>query len=122
MPMPEASRSSAGATYLNRVERLDDLRRAARRAAERVPGIRRVILFGSLVSGIPTPRSDADIVIEVATSPHAEPRDRIPEMLRAFRPLPCPLDLFVFTTEEIARFGEEPSVLRLALRCGLDLL
>jgi predicted nucleotidyltransferase len=65
--------------------------------------IRRVVLFGSTVSGIPTPRSDADLLVEVTSSPHAHPRHRIPEVLLAFSPLPCPVDLLVLTTDEIAR-------------------
>lgn len=120
--MPEHSRHSAGATYLNRPERIDALKRAARRAAGRVPEIRRVILFGSLVSGIPTPRSDADLVVEVGSSAHAEPRDRVPEILRAFTPLPCPLDLFVFTAAEVGRLRTDSPILRLALREGVRLL
>ena len=120
--MRRSSSSSAGAIYLNKAERLEALREAARRASARVPEIRRVILFGSLVSGVPTPRSDADVLVEVSSSPHAEPRDRIPDMLRAFRPLPCPLDLFVLTSEETGRPGPGSPLVRLAFEAGLDLL
>ncbi len=99
--MPKPSARSAGATYLNRAERIVALQAAAARAAAELPSIRRVILFGSLVSGTPTPRSDADLLVEVTGSLHSEPRHRVPEVLRAFSPLPCPLDLFVLTTREI---------------------
>jgi len=101
--MPKPSARSAGAIYLNRAERIAALQAAAARAAVALPSIRRVILFGSLVSGTPTPRSDADLLVEVAASPHGQPRDRVPEMLQAFSPLPCPLDLFVLTGQEIAQ-------------------
>ena len=121
--MPAFSSSSAGAIYLNKAERIEAIRRAARRAADRAPSIRRVILFGSLVTGIPTPRSDADLLVEVTESVHSEPRDRIPELLGSFLPLPCPLDLFVLTSEEIERFREAPPpLLRIALESGIDLL
>ncbi|MBD3336394.1 MAG: hypothetical protein GF355_12845 [Candidatus Eisenbacteria bacterium] len=120
---PRPSPSSAGATYLNRQKRIAELRKAARRAAKRMPEIQRVVLFGSLVRGIPGPRSDADLMVEVSSSPHAEPRDRIPELLRAFSPLPCPIDAFVVTSKEIARARKESSpLLRVVFEHGLDLL
>lgn len=88
-----------------------------------LPAIRRVVLFGSLAHGIPTPRSDADLLIVVDRSEQPEPRDRIPEMLRALRPLPCPVDLVVVTAEELERHtGEGHPLLREALAHGEDLL
>ncbi len=121
--MPPRSSSTAGATYLDKDARIGALRLAARRAAERVPAIRRVRLFGSLVAGIATPRSDADLVVVVESSHHAESRDRIPEILRALSPLPCPVDLFVLTEAEVERLSAEGSpLLRVALDTGLDLL
>ena len=55
---------------------------AFQQAAARLPALRRVILFGSLVAGIPTPRSDADLLVVLSESDHREPRDRVPEVLR----------------------------------------
>lgn len=109
--MPSASSSSAGAIYLDREQRIEALRLAAARAAERMPAIRRIVLFGSIANGVPTPRSDADLLIEVSRSDHGESRDRIPEVLRALAPLPCPVDLFVLTSEEIERFSRDGSPL-----------
>jgi predicted nucleotidyltransferase len=121
--MQRKSSNSAGATYLNREERIEALRAAARRAANRMPAVRRVILFGSHARGIPTPRSDADLLVVVETSPHPEPRDRVPEALNAMRPLPCPLDLFVLTAAEFEmREREGDPLLREVLAGGLDLL
>ena len=121
--MQPSSRTSAGAVYLDKHRRIEELRAAARRAATRVPSIRRVVLFGSLTAGIPTPRSDADILIVVEASDQPQPRDRIPAMLAAMAPLPGPLDLFVLTAEEIdgARKSGDPLV-REALANGRDLL
>jgi uncharacterized protein len=121
--MRRKSSSSAGAVYLDREQRIEDLRAGARRAAARLPGVQRVILFGSLAAGIPTPRSDADLLVIVAESEHREPRDRVPEILRALTPLPCPVDLFVLTTQEVARYTSEGNpLLREALEHGRDLL
>jgi predicted nucleotidyltransferase len=121
--MPGGSSTSAGATYLNRAARIEELRSAARRARERHAAIQRVVLFGSLASGTPTPRSDADLLVVVESSPHDNPRDRIPELLQALSPLPCPLDLFVLTREELNNACREDSPLvRTALANGQDLL
>jgi predicted nucleotidyltransferase len=88
-----------------------------------MPVIQRILLFGSLVTGKPTPRSDADLLVVVETSSHVEPRNRIPELLTALAPLPCPLDLHVLTRDEVKRFGREGSpLLRVALETGADLL
>ncbi len=118
--MPKRSSTDAGATYLDKPARIAELIAGAKRARERMPSIRRVLLFGSLVRGIPTPRSDADLVIELAEERSDHPRDRIPEVLRAFSPLPCALDLHVYTSRELA---DSPSpVVLLALREGRDQL
>ena len=121
--MRRRSQSSAGAIYLDKARRIEELRQAAERAHSRWPSIQRMILFGSLVAGTPTPRSDADILIVVETSEHARAADRVPELLRALSPLPCPVDLFVVTTEELgqARHDRDP-LTREALENGVDLL
>jgi predicted nucleotidyltransferase len=121
--MPRRSSASAGDVYLDRERRIEELRASARRAAARVPGLQRVILFGSLAHGVPTVRSDADLLVVVATSEHREPRDRVPEVLRALSPLPCPVDLFVLTIGEVERGASEGQPLvREALSHGRDLL
>ena len=121
--MPRRSSTSAGAVYLDRHRRLEDLREAARRAAQRLPAVQRVLLFGSLATGIPTPRSDADLLVVVAASDRADPRERVPEVLGALAPLPCPVDLFVLTTDEVNRArAEDQPLVRMALTEGIDLL
>lgn len=88
-----------------------------------MPAIRRMVLFGSLVSGTPTPRSDADILVVVETSDRLDPRHRLPEVLAAMAPLPCSVDLFVLTEEEVLASGRAGAPLvREALASGVDLL
>jgi predicted nucleotidyltransferase len=98
------------------------LRAAARRAAASLPHLRRIVLFGSLAAGVPTPHSDADLLVVVSTSEVADMRQRIPAVLAALSPLPCPVDLVVLTMEEFEqrRSGDDP-LLREALSKGLDL-
>lgn len=121
--MQTSSRNSAGATYLDKARRVDDVRQAVARARTHLPSLERAILFGSLVAGTPTPRSDADILIVVSRSDESRPRDRVPGVLRAMSPLPCPVDLFVLTIDELeqAREARDPLV-REALAHGVDLL
>lgn len=121
--MLRPSRTSAGATYLDRDRRIDELRQAAHRARTQLPAIRRMILFGSLVAGTPTPRSDGDILVVMETTEHAEARDRLPAVLRAMSPLPCPVDLFVLTNDEFEHARrEQASLVREALANGVDLI
>ena len=69
------------------------------------------------------PRSDADLLAVVAESEQREPRDRVPAMRRALKPLPCPVDLFVLTEQELDwHRGEGNPLVREALNHGRDLL
>lgn len=111
-PMQKRSSASAGAIYLDRDARMRDIEAMACRAAKRLPQIRRrIILFGSMMNGIPTPRSDADLLVESTT-----PIDRT-EVLEAMQPLACGVDLFVHVAG-----AEEALVVRTARRTGRDLL
>ena len=88
-----------------------------------MPSIQRMILFGSLVAGIPTPRSDGDILVIVEGTERGEGRDRLPDVLRAMSPLPCPVDLFILSPDEVERARREGAPLvREALAHGVDLL
>lgn len=123
MPTRRPSSSSAGAIYLDRESRINELRQMAQRAATKMPEIRRVILFGSLTSGIPTPRSDADLLIEVENSACADPRDRAASVWKALAPVKFPIDLHVYTTKELTDSTVACSgLVTAALRDGLDLL
>jgi predicted nucleotidyltransferase len=84
---------SAGASYLNRRQRIADLEPAAERARQRLSSIERIVLFGSLARGTAYPRSDADLLVILSASRHPESRDRLPDVLAALAPLPCPVDL-----------------------------
>jgi predicted nucleotidyltransferase len=77
----------------------------------------RIILFGSHARGDAREDSDYDfLVIET----HVE--DRAKEMVRlrrALRPLRIPADVLVYSTEDVARWGDQPgSTLYWALREG----
>ena len=115
--MRRESSNTAGITWFDAGARIDALRRAVSRAA-RTLRLREAVLFGSLATGRATVRSDADLLLVVESSEHANPRDRIPGALEALRPLPCPIDLFVYTTGEVERLRKEGSPLMRAIDTG----
>ena len=77
----------------------------------------RIILFGSHARGDAQEDSDLDfLVIEAQCS------DRAKEMVRlrrALRPLRIPVDVLVYSSEDVTRWGDQPgSALYWALREG----
>jgi uncharacterized protein len=59
-----------------------------------------VLLFGSYANGHPTPDSDLDLLIVMATD---RPKNKRSTPIRLmFRPMPCAMDVLVFTPEEVA--------------------
>ena len=59
----------------------------------------RIILFGSYVSGAPTPDSDVDLLIVMEDG--ERPAERRMVVSRLFRPRPFPMDILVYTPAEI---------------------
>lgn len=77
----------------------------------------RILLFGSYARGDANKDSDLDfVVIEGQVS------DRAKEMVRlrrALRPLRLPVDVLVYSTDDVARWGHQPgNALYWALREG----
>lgn len=77
----------------------------------------RVILFGSRARGDAQDDSDFDFLV---IEPHVE--DRAKEMVRirrALRPLRIPVDILVYSRDDVVRWGDQPgSALYFALREG----
>jgi predicted nucleotidyltransferase len=81
------------------------------------PGVKAVWLFGSFATGTATPRSDADVVIEINESDRLD-RERLRSAAMAvFAEAPVPVDLFVMTTADLnGESGIAPVVRREGLR------
>ncbi|MFA7059707.1 MAG: nucleotidyltransferase domain-containing protein [Pedobacter sp.] len=63
----------------------------------------KIILFGSYATGTPTPDSDLDFLVVMESD---EPsRKRSIPMRMMFRPFPCPMDILVFTPEEVNKWN-----------------
>jgi predicted nucleotidyltransferase len=97
------------------------LRVVARAAAARDPRIVRVLLFGSLVHGVPTPHSDADVLVVLREAPARRP-DRVGELLQVFTEAPLPLDLHAYTLREWRAALHHGEPLACVARDGIDLL
>jgi predicted nucleotidyltransferase len=119
-PKRKTFSTSASAIYLDRDAARAEIRRIVVEAARRDPRIVRVLLFGSLVRGTPTPRSDIDLIVVLREAP---PRrmDRVPALLEAFGSSPLPLDLHPYTVAEWEASANDP-LCELARREGEDLL
>jgi predicted nucleotidyltransferase len=63
----------------------------------------KIILFGSYAYGNPTPDSDLDLLV-VMPSALPRPQRSVPIQL-LFDPLPCALDILVYTPEEIRQWN-----------------
>jgi predicted nucleotidyltransferase len=94
-------------------EQIDDAVRTLAAAADP----ERIVLFGSYGRGDAREDSDLDLLVIKREVP-----DRAREMVRLrrlLRPLRIPVDVLVYSTDEVANWGEQPgSALYWALREG----
>ena len=70
---------------------------------------RRIILFGSHARGEAGADSDLDIFVELDAPLPARGRSRW--VKRLFDPYPCPMDIIVYTSEEVAYWQRAPASL-----------
>lgn len=70
---------------------------------------RRVILFGSYARGEAGPDSDLDLFVEL--DPPLPARGRGSRIKRLFDPYPCPMDIVVYSPEEVAYWKQAPASL-----------
>jgi len=61
----------------------------------------KIVLFGSYSGGSPTPDSDLDLLV-VMDSDQPRQNKRSVAMHMMFQPTPCPMDILVYTPEEVA--------------------
>ncbi len=64
---------------------------------------KRIVLFGSHARGDADPDSDLDLFIEMESD--KRPPERIMEVSKVFGLRDWPMDLFVYTPEEVERFS-----------------
>ncbi len=101
--------NGAKARFINRDEILNLLQILAKELLAEKEDILEVSLFGSLVRGNYSPRSDADIYILLKEEPKTF-IDRIPEFLDHFSNVGLPVEVFPYTTEEIEKLSDNPFI------------
>jgi predicted nucleotidyltransferase len=70
---------------------------------------RRIILFGSYARGEAEPSSDVDLFVEL--DPPLPARGRGSQIKQLFDPYPCPMDIVVYSPEEVAYWKQAPASL-----------
>ncbi len=97
----------ASSRFVDREAVIERLRACARRLKAEQKGVVTVYLFGSFATGVATPHSDADVVVEVADDDDgggAEMRQKVWDAaFDAFLKAPVPVDLFVLTSRQMRR-------------------
>jgi uncharacterized protein len=79
---------------------------------------RKVVMFGSYAGGKPTPDSDLDLLVVMESDQPLRYKRSVP-LHMLFRPKPCPMDILVYTPEEVAYWkGTVNHVVTEALKSG----
>lgn len=91
----------ASSRFIDREAVLEALRRCAKQLRERCSEVVAVYLFGSFATGRATPRSDADLVVEIA-SEDPKLREKVRDQaLEVFLDAPVPVEIFVQSTQQL---------------------
>lgn len=79
------------------------------------PSVRRILWYGSWVTGIPTPSSDVDLCV-VIEGDDRRPRDRLPDYMPDG--FPVGIDLIVVTEEELEALAKRSPTWHRAIVSG----
>jgi predicted nucleotidyltransferase len=104
-PMRNAFTTFPSSRFVERGVVRDALRQCAVELRSRLPQVRSVILFGSYATDRATPRSDADIVVEIDGADAALKRRCEDAAREVFLAAPVPVDAFVIETDELLHGG-----------------
>ena len=98
--MPNGFSPTAPVTFLDAAAVVERLRTVARTLCATDPNVVAVVLFGSLAHGIPTPASDADLLV-VLRSDGRRILDRIPDWTRPFETPGLAVQVLPWTSDEL---------------------
>jgi HEPN domain-containing protein/predicted nucleotidyltransferase len=99
LPMQAPLTGYAASRFVDREVVLAEFRLAAERAGAQCLGVKGIILFGSFAYGMPTPRSDADLLVVIRED--ADRQQVYDCCLAVLMSCPVPVDLFVLTRPEV---------------------
>jgi predicted nucleotidyltransferase len=109
--MPETSSAFVRVFSLDRDAVVARLRQLSAELLARDRNVRRVMLFGSLAADAYSPRSDADLLVVLASDGRRR-MDRTTDFILHFLPGGCPTDVLVYTEAELEREKDEPFLRR----------
>lgn len=105
MPSATPSRFTtfASCRFIDHAAVRHELQEAAVRLKRTYPAIMSITLFGSFAAGVPTPHSDADILVEVGGPlTQAQRREAAGRFADLFQDVSVPVELFVCSSAELA--------------------
>jgi uncharacterized protein len=105
--------------WLDREAAVEAVRDSARRWAHEDRSVERIILFGSLARGTATAASDADVLV-VLSATDVPLLDRPATFADRFADAGLPVELFVYTRDEVA--SRPSSIAEHALTHGMELV
>jgi predicted nucleotidyltransferase len=99
--MPKPFITFATSRFINRELVLRELRQVARSLKAACPEVVAIYLFGSFAQGVPTPRSDADILVVVTPSALPLVEQLKESFVEAFLAVSVPVELFVLANDRV---------------------
>lgn len=92
----------ASSRFVDQTAVVEALRKCTQELKERCTEVVAVYLFGSFATGTATPRSDADVVVEVRDADSSLQQQVWGTAMTVFLGAPVPVDLFVVSSAELA--------------------
>jgi predicted nucleotidyltransferase len=118
--MPRIFFPLSRARFLDREKVIGELKIIAQRLTNRNKKIEEIYLFGSYASGTAGLRSDADILI-ILSDDNRKMRERLGDFILEFVDAPVPVDVLVYTKDEITRAIDEGSQFLKRAKSGIRL-
>lgn len=92
----------ASSRFVDQTAVIEALHKCTQELKARCTEVVAVYLFGSFATGTATPRSDADIVVEVCSADSSLQQQVWKTAMTVFLESPVPVDLFVISSAELA--------------------
>ena len=99
----------ASSRFINQAAVIEILRRQVNQLKMEQPNVVAVYLFGSFAAGKATPRSDADVAIEIDPATPELRRQVEQAAFNLFLESPVPVDLVILSSSQLAAGQESPT-------------
>lgn len=108
----------ASSRFIDQAAVIEALRQCAQRLKAQQTPVKAVYLFGSFAAGEATPRSDADVAIELGQTESELRQEVWQAAVTIFLEAPVPVDLFILSSAQLAagKYGLAGCVARTGVR------